>query len=64
MPRADVREHDVEAARRALDAQLEGRREQAPRLFGGERGVFGAMMQVASVNDGPFTVWLEREPSR
>ena len=25
-----------------------------------ERGVFGAMMQVSSVNDGPFTVWLER----
>lgn len=25
-----------------------------------ERGVFGAMMQVHSVNDGPFTVWLER----
>jgi D-tyrosyl-tRNA(Tyr) deacylase len=25
-----------------------------------ERGVFGAMMQVQSVNDGPFTVWLER----
>lgn len=24
-----------------------------------ERGVFGAMMQVLSVNDGPFTVWLE-----
>lgn len=24
-----------------------------------ERGVFGAAMQVASVNDGPFTVWLE-----
>jgi D-aminoacyl-tRNA deacylase len=24
-----------------------------------ERGVFGAMMQVHSVNDGPFTVWLE-----
>lgn len=24
-----------------------------------ERGVFGAMMQVRSVNDGPFTVWLE-----
>ncbi|TYL45568.1 D-tyrosyl-tRNA(Tyr) deacylase [Nocardioides sp. BGMRC 2183] len=23
------------------------------------RGVFGADMQVASVNDGPFTVWLE-----
>lgn len=25
-----------------------------------ERGVFGAMMTVASVNDGPFTVLLER----
>jgi D-tyrosyl-tRNA(Tyr) deacylase len=25
-----------------------------------ERGVFGASMQVTSVNDGPFTVWLER----
>ncbi|TIC88373.1 D-tyrosyl-tRNA(Tyr) deacylase [Nocardioides sp. GY 10113] len=23
------------------------------------RGVFGAAMEVASVNDGPFTVWLE-----
>jgi D-tyrosyl-tRNA(Tyr) deacylase len=25
-----------------------------------ERGVFGAQMQVSSVNDGPFTVLLER----
>ncbi len=25
-----------------------------------ERGVFGAHMQVESVNDGPFTVLLER----
>lgn len=25
-------------------------------------GVFGAMMQVELVNDGPFTVLLEREP--
>jgi D-tyrosyl-tRNA(Tyr) deacylase len=25
-----------------------------------ERGVFGAKMQVSSVNDGPFTVLLER----
>lgn len=24
-----------------------------------ERGVFGAHMEVSSVNDGPFTVWLE-----
>ncbi len=27
-----------------------------------ERGVFGATMEVSSVNDGPFTVLLEREP--
>jgi len=27
-----------------------------------ERGSFGAMMEVASVNDGPFTVLLERSP--
>lgn len=25
-----------------------------------ERGVFGAHMRVASVNEGPFTVWVER----
>jgi D-aminoacyl-tRNA deacylase len=25
-----------------------------------ERGVFGAHMSVASVNEGPFTVWVER----
>jgi D-tyrosyl-tRNA(Tyr) deacylase len=25
-----------------------------------ERGIFGASMQVSSVNDGPFTVLLER----
>jgi D-tyrosyl-tRNA(Tyr) deacylase len=25
-----------------------------------ERGVFGARMRVESVNEGPFTVWLER----
>jgi D-tyrosyl-tRNA(Tyr) deacylase len=28
-----------------------------------ERGVFGADMRVASVNDGPVTVILEREPA-
>ncbi len=28
-----------------------------------ERGVFGAMMQVHSVNDGPFTMWLETPPA-
>ena len=26
-----------------------------------ERGVFGAMMEVDIVNDGPVTLWLERE---
>ena len=29
-----------------------------------ERGVFGADMQVESVNDGPITLIVEREPSR
>lgn len=28
-----------------------------------ERGVFGAQMLVSSVNDGPFTVWLETPAS-
>ncbi|WP_134766784.1 D-aminoacyl-tRNA deacylase [Nocardioides sp. 1609] len=28
-----------------------------------ERGVFGADMRVESVNDGPFTVVLERDPT-
>ena len=27
-----------------------------------ERGVFGAKMDVELVNDGPVTLWLEREP--
>jgi D-aminoacyl-tRNA deacylase len=27
------------------------------------RGVFGAEMEVELVNDGPFTMWLEVEPS-
>jgi D-tyrosyl-tRNA(Tyr) deacylase len=27
------------------------------------RGVFGAEMEVELVNDGPFTIWLEAEPS-
>ena len=26
-------------------------------------GVFGAHMQVALVNDGPFTIWLELPPA-
>ena len=27
-----------------------------------ETGVFGAMMDVELVNDGPVTIWLAREP--
>lgn len=27
-----------------------------------ETGVFGAMMQVSLVNDGPYTLWLAEEP--
>ncbi len=27
-----------------------------------ETGVFGAMMDVELVNEGPVTIWLEREP--
>ena len=27
-----------------------------------ERGVFGAMMDVRLVNDGPVTLWIERPP--
>ena len=25
-------------------------------------GVFGAMMAVKLINDGPVTIWMEREP--
>ena len=28
-----------------------------------EQGRFGAEMDVALVNDGPFTLWLERDPA-
>lgn len=27
-----------------------------------QTGVFGAMMQVSLVNDGPYTLWLAKEP--
>ena len=32
------------------------------RGFRVEQGRFGAEMQVALVNDGPFTIWLDTEP--
>jgi D-aminoacyl-tRNA deacylase len=31
--------------------------------LGAKRGVFGACMGVALINDGPVTIWLEVEPS-
>lgn len=39
-----------------VDAVVEALRARGARVA---TGVFGAMMQVASVNDGPFTVLLE-----
>lgn len=33
-------------------------------LLGAERGVFGAMMEVGLVNDGPVTLLLEEPPSQ
>ena len=32
-------------------------------ILGAERGVFGARMEVESVNDGPLTLMIEVEPS-
>jgi D-aminoacyl-tRNA deacylase len=42
--------------RRLFEALLAAARAQHPRV---ECGVFGADMQVALVNDGPVTFWLE-----
>jgi D-tyrosyl-tRNA(Tyr) deacylase len=45
-----------EEARRGFEALLAACRERLPRV---ESGRFGADMQVALVNDGPVTFWLE-----
>lgn len=42
--------------RRLFDAMLAACREQVPEAGS---GVFGAMMQVSLVNDGPVTFWLQ-----
>lgn len=52
--RPEVAEPLYEAFAAALSAHLE-------RPV--ERGVFGAKMAVALVNDGPVTLWIEREPT-
>ena len=44
-----------------VDSVVRGLRERGLRV---ETGVFGAMMQVHSVNDGPFTVLIETPSSR
>jgi D-tyrosyl-tRNA(Tyr) deacylase len=41
---------------RLFEAMLRAAREQYPKV---QSGVFGANMQVALVNDGPVTFWLE-----
>ncbi|HET6630870.1 MAG TPA: D-aminoacyl-tRNA deacylase [Woeseiaceae bacterium] len=45
-----------EEGRRLFDQVLAACRERLPAV---ESGVFGAAMQVALVNDGPVTFWLE-----
>jgi D-tyrosyl-tRNA(Tyr) deacylase len=45
-----------ELARRLFEELVAAARAQHPRV---ESGVFGADMQVALVNDGPVTFWLE-----
>jgi D-tyrosyl-tRNA(Tyr) deacylase len=45
--------------RRLFEGLIAAARTQHPRV---ESGVFGADMQVALVNDGPVTFWLETGP--
>ena len=48
-------------AEAAVDAVVRGLRERGLEV---ETGAFGAMMQVSSVNDGPFTVLVDTSGSR
>ncbi|PAY22282.1 D-tyrosyl-tRNA(Tyr) deacylase [Dietzia natronolimnaea] len=50
-----------EQAEAAVDAVVRGLRERGLEVATGE---FGAMMQVSSVNDGPFTVLVDTSASR
>jgi D-tyrosyl-tRNA(Tyr) deacylase len=47
---------DPEIGRDRFDFLIERCRERVPRV---QSGVFGAHMQVALINDGPVTFWLE-----
>jgi D-tyrosyl-tRNA(Tyr) deacylase len=47
---------DPETGRECFDFLVERCRERVPRV---QSGVFGAHMQVALINDGPVTFWLE-----
>lgn len=48
-------------AEAAVDSVVRGLRERGLEV---ETGAFGAMMQVSSVNDGPFTVLVDTSGSR
>ena len=50
-----------ERAEAAVDAVVRGLRDRGLEVA---TGVFGAMMQVSSVNDGPFTVLVDTSGSR
>ncbi len=45
-------------ANRLYEAFVERARRDVPRV---ETGVFGAMMDVSLVNDGPFSIWLDTD---
>lgn len=45
-------------ANRLYELFVERARRDVPRV---ETGVFGAMMNVSLVNDGPFTIWLDTD---
>lgn len=47
-----------ETGRAMFERFIEALRAHGPRV---ESGEFGAMMQVALVNDGPVTIWLDSE---
>ncbi|MBR5260073.1 MAG: D-tyrosyl-tRNA(Tyr) deacylase [Eggerthellaceae bacterium] len=45
-------------ANRLYELFVERARRDVPRV---ETGVFGAMMDVSLINDGPFTIWLDTD---
>ena len=60
---ADTRRGNRPGYGEAADPSLaEPLYERVCELLGAERGVFGARMEVESVNDGPLTLMIEVEP--